>query len=113
MVTENSHCPISSVVRQSFCRNIVILIRELLKLFLKGDGGIVGTEHLGGEAGHEAVQVLIQDGGVEPVEEVVALLLAVREQLEVLEDALFHAHVVVVTNGIFTEEIEFYDVFFA
>ena len=55
-------------------RDIVFLLGELEQLLLERDGGVVRAEHLGGEAGHQAVQILVQGRRVQPVEEVVASL---------------------------------------
>ena len=86
--------------------NVVVAVGQLLQLLLEGDGCVVSTEHFGRQSGHEGAQVLVQDGSVETVEQVVTLLLALHEQLQVLEDALLHLDVVVVPDGILTEEVE-------
>ena len=54
--------------------DVVLLLGELDELLLERDGGVVSTEHLGGESGHEAVQILVERRRVQPVEEVVAPL---------------------------------------
>lgn len=54
--------------------------------------------------------MFVQHRRVEAVEQVVAFLLVLLEQLQVLEDALLHRHLVVVANGIFTEEVKDDDV---
>ena len=43
----------------------VLTASELLQLLLQGDGGVVGTEHLGRESVHQLLQVLVQDGSLE------------------------------------------------
>ena len=55
-------------------RNIVVFFGELHELLLQCDRGIVGTEHFGRESRHQLIQILVQDGSVEAVEEVVAAL---------------------------------------
>ena len=54
--------------------DVVLLLGELDELLLERDGGVVSTEHLCGESGHEAVQILVERRRVQPVEEVVASL---------------------------------------
>ena len=39
-----------------------LLIGHLVELNLHRDGGVVGTEHLGGQSLHERLQVLVQLG---------------------------------------------------
>ena len=55
-------------------RDTVVILCELEQLFLQRYGGVVSTEHLCGESGHEAVQILVEGRRVEAVEEVVASL---------------------------------------
>ena len=55
-------------------RDIVFLFGELQQLFLQRYGCVVSTEHLGRESRHEAVEILVEGGRVEAVEEVVASL---------------------------------------
>jgi hypothetical protein len=43
---------------------------------------------------------------VETVKQVVARALVLHEELQVLEDSLLDGHLVVVTNGILTEEVK-------
>ena len=113
MVAQQCNSPIGPIVGQYLGSNVVVLVRQLLQLFLECNGCVVGTEHLGSETRHEAVQILVQNGGIEPVEEVVAFLFAFHKQLEILEDAFFDGDVVVVTDRILTQEIKFTNIFFS
>ena len=94
-------------------RNVVIRICQLVQLVLQSDGRVVGTEHLGGQTGHEATQVLVEDGSVQTVEQVVAALLVLHEELQILEDTLLHLHKVVIADGILTQKVELDEVLFA
>jgi hypothetical protein len=95
------------------CRNIVISFGQLVELVLQSDGGVVGTEHLGRESRHETAQVLVENRRVQTIKEVVALLLVLHEELQVLEDAFLDLDEVVVSDGILTQEVELNDVFLA
>ena len=105
-------------MRQNFFRthlgsNVVIGVTQLIQLLLQSDGCVVGTEDFGSQAWHQRAEILVQDGSVETVEQVVTLLLALHEQLQVLEDALLHLDVVVVPDGVLTEEIKLDDILLA
>lgn len=73
---------------------------------MQRDGSVVGTKDLGRQPGAEAAQVLVEDGRVEAIEEVVALLLVVHEEAQVLEDPLLHLNEVVVTDRVLAEEVK-------
>ena len=105
-------------MRQNFFRthlgsNVVIGVTQLIQLLLQSDGCVVGTEDFGSQAWHQRAEILVQDGSVETVEQVIALLLVVHEQLQVLEDALLHLNEVVVTDRVFAEEIKLDDMLLA
>ena len=61
---------------------------------------MVVTAYLRGETVHERVEILVENGRVQPVEQIVAFLLALHEQLEVLVHSLLHCHRVVIPTGI-------------
>ncbi len=92
--------------------DVVVSVCQLVKLVLQGDGRVVGTEHLGCESRHEATQVLVEDGRVETIKEVITVLLVLLEDLQVLEDSFLNLDKVVVSNRIFTQKVKFNDVVF-
>lgn len=55
---------------------------------------------------HQLLQMLVEHRCIQSVEQVVAFLFVFLEELQVLVHALLDRHLVVVTNGIFTEEIK-------
>jgi len=53
------------------------------------------------------------DNYIEPVKQVVAILLVFHEQLQVLEDTFLHLDAVVVPDGVLAEKVEFNHELFA
>ena len=58
----------------------------------------MSAAHLSGQTVHEAVEILVEDGRVQPVEQVVTLLLAVHEELEILVHSLLDGDSVLVSR---------------
>ncbi len=50
---------------------------------------------------------------IQSVKQIVALLLILLEQLQIFKYSFFDLHLVVITDGIFTEEIKNDDILFA
>ena len=70
-------------------------------------------EHLGSESWHETAQVLNQDGAVDPVKQIIALLLVFNKELQVFEHPLLNGYKLVIVNGILTQNVKLDTVLFA
>ena len=106
MVTKDGNSPVSSVIREYQVRLVALRIGPLRQLLLEGPRGVVGTENLGSQPGHQPSQILIHLLGVQPVKQVIRAVLVLHEDLEVLEYSLVHCHPILVPDGILTQEVK-------
>ena len=58
----------------------------------------MSAAHLSGQTVHEAVEILVEDGRLQLVEQVVTLLLVVHEELEILVHSLLDGDSVLVSR---------------
>ena len=89
MVTQDGHLSVRSVVLHHLVLDSHTFQRlSCGQLAFQSDGGVESTEDLGGEALHEGVEVLVQHGRGERVEDLLGGRLALAEALEVCIDKL-------------------------
>jgi hypothetical protein len=60
MVTQHSNLSISSVIGRELLNDRGVCRRVLVELVLKGDRGVIGTEHLRRETLHVRLKVLVE-----------------------------------------------------
>ena len=66
---------------------------------MRKDSRKLSPEHFGREAFHLLLEILVEQGGVQPVEQIILGLLVLDEELQVLEDLLLNRHGVLIPGG--------------
>mmetsp|Transcript_53591 Transcript_53591/g.125737 ORF Transcript_53591/g.125737 Transcript_53591/m.125737 type:complete len:239 (+) Transcript_53591:474-1190(+) len=109
VITKDGDLPVGIVVelKELLLRQLRPLGHiELVQLILQRVRGVVGTEDFRREIFHEVLKVFIQICGRDLVEDLLLLLLALDEALNIVEDLLGHFDAVRVPDGILTQEVE-------